>query len=319
MITREHYRFHPAGKGDVSTIFRLILHRMQWMDEVGIRQWNVTKYDEVYPESYYEAARLRGDLFVLSDTRSGQIAACAVLKTADDRWPEALQAQGSAFYLHNFASRTDAKGAGAIFLQCAEEYARRCGKVYFRLDSADDNPVLEHYYTSRGYTPAGRCIDGLYTGVLRQKRLLPSPIRPATPADLSRIAEIEVFNYRLNFYPIFRSDEFYFDELTVPKLMQLRSAFIPDILVYDDGVVKGFLHFCSDEVRRLYVEPVLQGQGIGAALLEYAVREKHVTRLWALEKNTRAIAFYQRHGFHMSNERRLEEGTEEYLVRLIRE
>lgn len=143
-------------------------------------------------------------------------------------------------------------------------------------------------------------------------------IRPATPADLPRIAEIEVFNYRLNFYPIFRSDEFYFDELTVPNLMQTRAAFIADILVYDDGVVKGFLHYGGDEVRRLYVEPVLQGQGVGAALLEYAISELHVTLLWALEKNPRAIAFYQRHGFRVTDERRLEEDTEEYLVRLVR-
>ena len=143
-------------------------------------------------------------------------------------------------------------------------------------------------------------------------------IRPATPADLARIAEIEVFNYRLNFYPIFRSDEFYFGELTVPNLMQSRADFIPDILVYDDGVVKGFLHLGGDEVRRLYVEPALQSRGIGAALLEFAIREKHVTRLWALEKNTRAIAFYRRHGFLPNGERRLEEDTEEYLVRLER-
>ena len=145
------------------------------------------------------------------------------------------------------------------------------------------------------------------------------PIRPATVADLPRIAEIEVFNYRMNFFPIFRSDEFYFSELTVPNLMPLRADFIPDILVYDDVVVKGFLHYGGDEVRRLYVEPVLQGQGIGAALLDYAIRELHVTRLWALEKNERAIAFYQRHGFRVTEERRLEEGTEEYLVRLVRE
>lgn len=143
-------------------------------------------------------------------------------------------------------------------------------------------------------------------------------IRPATPADLARIAEIEVFNYRLNFYPIFLNDEFYFSEMTVPNLMPLRADFIPDILVYDDGVVKGFLHFGGDEVRRLYVEPVLQGQGVGAALLEYAIREKNVTRLWALEKNTRAIAFYHRHGFRVTDERRPEEDTEEYLVRLVR-
>lgn len=145
------------------------------------------------------------------------------------------------------------------------------------------------------------------------------PIRPATAADLPRIAEIEVFNYRMNFYPIFRSDEYYFDEMTVPKLMELRAAFIPDILVYDDGVVKGFLHLGGDEVRRLYVEPILQGQGIGAALLEYAICEKQAKCLWALEKNTRAIAFYRRHGFTLTQERRLEEGTEEYLVRLVRQ
>ena len=142
------------------------------------------------------------------------------------------------------------------------------------------------------------------------------PIRPA--ADLPRIAEIEVFNYRLNFYPIFRSDEFYFAEMTVQKLMHLRADFIPDILVYDDGVVKGFIHLNGDEVRRLYVEPVLQGRGIGAALLEYAIHEKHVTRLWTLEKNERAIAFYARHGFSPNGERKPEEGTEEYLIRLER-
>ena len=144
------------------------------------------------------------------------------------------------------------------------------------------------------------------------------PIRPAAMDDLARIAEIEVFNYRMNFYPIFRSDEFYFGEMTVPNLMPLRADFIPHILVYDDGVVKGFLHYGGDEVRRLYVEPVLQGQGVGAALLEYAIREKGVARLWALEKNTRAIAFYARHGFFPTGERRLEEGTAEYLIRLER-
>ena len=53
-------------------------------------------------------------------------------------------------------------------------------------------------------------------------------IRPAVSADLTRIAEIEVFNYRMNFYPIFRSDAFYFDEMTVPNLMPLRVDFIPD-------------------------------------------------------------------------------------------
>ena len=145
-----------------------------------------------------------------------------------------------------------------------------------------------------------------------------SYIRPATVADLPRIAEIEVFNYRLNFYPIFRDDHFYFADLTVPHLMQMRETALANILVYDDGVVKGFLLHDDRQVMKLFVEPVLQGQGIGAALLSHAVRELHADHLWALDKNTRAIAFYARHGFEPTGEKMLEEDTDEYLIRLAR-
>ena len=40
-------------------------------------------------------------------------------------------------------------------------------------------------------------------------------IRKAELYDLARIAEIEVFNYRLNFYHIFQNDYFYFQEMQV--------------------------------------------------------------------------------------------------------
>ena len=38
--------------------------------------------------------------------------------------------------------------------------------------------------------------------------------------------------------------------------------------------------------------------------------------LWALEKNEGAIRFYQRHGFRLTDERQLEDGTSEYLVQM---
>ena len=41
-----------------------------------------------------------------------------------------------------------------------------------------------------------------------------------------------------------------------------------------------------------------------------------VKTLWALEKNTGAIRFYQRYGFRLTGEKRLEDGTSEYLVRM---
>ncbi len=145
-----------------------------------------------------------------------------------------------------------------------------------------------------------------------------SHIRPATEADLCRITEIEIFNYRLNFYPIFRSDEYYFEELQVLTRMAGLRRFLDEFWVYDDGAVKGFMRVHGQELCKLFVEPVLQGHGIGAALLTHAVNAMDVRQLWALEKNTRAIAFYERHGFHLTDQRRLEEGTTEYLVRLER-
>ena len=141
-------------------------------------------------------------------------------------------------------------------------------------------------------------------------------IRPATEADLCRITEVEIFNYRLNFYPIFRSDDYYFAELQVLSRMESLHRLLDEMWVYDDGVVKGFMRVHGDELCKLFVEPVLQGRGIGAALLTHAVNTMGVRHLWALEKNTRAIAFYQRHGFHLTTQRRLEEGTTEYLVRM---
>ena len=144
------------------------------------------------------------------------------------------------------------------------------------------------------------------------------PIRYAAAADAGRLAEIEVFNYRLNFYPIFRSDEFYFGEMTVAAWTAGWDAdALSRTLVYDDGAVKGFLRLRGREVEKLFVEPVLQGQGIGARLLSRAIT-LGADHLWALEKNTRAIAFYARHGFHPTGERKLEEDTTEYLILLHR-
>jgi len=145
-----------------------------------------------------------------------------------------------------------------------------------------------------------------------------NPIRKACQADAGRVAEIEIFNYRLNFYPIFQSDAFYFGEMQVLRLIQDNAETLDATYVYDDGVVKGFVRLMGTEVKKLFVEPVLQGRGIGAALLAFAVAEKGADSLWALEKNARAIVFYQRHGFYLTGERKPEAGTSEYLVRMER-
>ncbi len=145
-------------------------------------------------------------------------------------------------------------------------------------------------------------------------------IRKAEPKDLSRVAEILVFVKRVNYRPIFQNDDYSFGELQVLTVAQEYAA--PEILghiwVYDDGIVKGLLHLEGEEIRELYVDHFFQNQGVGAALIRFAMEQHAARYLWALEKNTGALRFYARHGFAPTGERQLEEGTPEYLVRLER-
>lgn len=146
-------------------------------------------------------------------------------------------------------------------------------------------------------------------------------IRQASREDAGRIAEIEIFNYRMNFYPIFQDDEFYFGELQVSSMMEQylsNEALLQSTYVYDDGVVKGFVRIDGAEVKKLFVEPALQGQSIGDKLLKYAIQNHGVSFLWALEKNVRAIRFYAGNGFLATGDRIFEEGTTEYLIKLER-
>lgn len=146
-------------------------------------------------------------------------------------------------------------------------------------------------------------------------------IRKAKTDDLSRIAEIFVWNNRINYFPIFKDEGFSFGELQVVSLVNQyfgKDEILRTIYVFDDGLIRGFLQMNDTEICKLYVDPFFQNKGIGSDLIEYAVKELHADYLWALEKNVKAISFYQRHGFYLSDQKKFEEDTTEYLVKLER-
>ena len=146
-------------------------------------------------------------------------------------------------------------------------------------------------------------------------------IRKAKTNDLSRIAEIYVFNNRVNYFPIFKDEKFSFGELQVVTMADNyfgKDKILKNILVYDDGLIKGFIQMNGTEICKIYVDTFFQGEGIGKELIEYAINEYHANNLWALEKNERAISFYKKHGFNLTGQKKFEEDTVEYLVQLTR-
>ncbi len=146
-------------------------------------------------------------------------------------------------------------------------------------------------------------------------------IRKATVQDASRLAEILVFTKRMNYRSIFRNDKVSFGEIQVLPLAQEyieNKEKLESIWVYDDEFVKGMLHVENGWIHELYVDSFFQNQGIGARLIGFAIEKLHAKNLMVLEKNHAAIRFYRAHGFSMTKDRRLEEGTEEFVVRMER-
>ena len=145
-------------------------------------------------------------------------------------------------------------------------------------------------------------------------------IRKATPEDASRLAEILIYAKRQQYRPIFRDDVTTFGVMQVlPLALNYRDnpEKLQNMWVYDDEFVKGLLHLEGEWIEELYVDPFFQGQGIGGALMAFAL-EQGCKCLWVLEKNHSAIGFYQKHGFSFTQTRELVEGTPEYVVKMER-
>ena len=143
-------------------------------------------------------------------------------------------------------------------------------------------------------------------------------IRAVKKEDLVRLAEIIVFNNRKNYYPIFQDIVYSFKEYNVVSVMNMFEndpIFMSSTYVYEDEVIKGFITVHEGEILKLYVDSFFQNQQIGQKLIDGFPDARH---LWALQKNTGAIAFYRRNGFTWDNTTKKEEGTDENLVHLKR-
>lgn len=119
-----------------------------------------------------------------------------------------------------------------------------------------------------------------------------SSLRRATPVDMATCASI----HRAAF------------DAALPWLAGLHTP--EEDLAYFSGPVfdachvwltgeptRGFIAWREGWIDQLYVEPAAQGQGLGPALLAKALEDGSERRLWTFQRNARARAFYERHGF----------------------
>ena len=94
---------------------------------------------------------------------------------------------------------------------------------------------------------------------------------------------------------------------------------LPQAEVYvceDDntGQIDGFIGITDNYIEGLFVSEAVQSKGIGKQLLNYAKDIKFSLRLSVYQKNTRAIAFYQREQFVICSERINESTNEKEFV-----
>lgn len=102
-------------------------------------------------------------------------------------------------------------------------------------------------------------------------------IRQARVEDASRIAEILVFNKRMNYRKIFNDDHGSFCEIQVYPIAKQyvdHPEMLEKIWVYEDDFAKGMIHIEGEWISELYVDTFFQNENIGSKLIEYAITEK---------------------------------------------
>ena len=124
-------------------------------------------------------------------------------------------------------------------------------------------------------------------------------IRPARSEELLPLTRLYVrARNEMEYLPLVPDEHI---ELIAETIREHDEVWVAE----DEGRLLGFLaieHSTNLEapvLERLYVEPADQSRGVGSALLDQAKALRPQLYLWVFQKNTGAIRFYERHGFHL--------------------
>jgi len=148
-----------AGSGEAEVSAAIIEEVAAWGASQGYPSWLPGSFTG--PDSL-GMSRLRGDIAASSlylVWRAGTpVATFSLLERDPMYWPAAGD---EALYLHRFAVRRAAAGAGHHAVEWCLREARRRDRRYVRLDCLAENPGIRKYYERFGFTAVDETVtDG---------------------------------------------------------------------------------------------------------------------------------------------------------------
>jgi len=94
---------------------------------------------------------------------------------------------------------------------------------------------------------------------------------------------------------------------------KMRSEYLPGSETYVariDNQIVGFVSMLDAYLAAIFINPSMQGQGVGGRLMDHVKRSRQTIQLKVYKKNEPGIRFYQKHGFQSVSEH-LDQETEE--------
>ncbi len=106
--------------------------------------------------------------------------------------------------------------------------------------------------------------------------------------------------------------------LTRQVAQDMRDIYLPNAetwVLEHAGEPAGFIALAGDEIGGLFLEPVMQGQGMGKALVDHAAGLHGPLSVEVFEKNAIGRRFYDRYGF-LETSRYRHEPSGEMTIRM---
>lgn len=91
------------------------------------------------------------------------------------------------------------------------------------------------------------------------------------------------------------------------KKADMRDIYLPGSetwVIEKNGIPVGFLSLVENVLAALFVDPFEQGRGLGSSLIGKAKELRPALELTVYRENLRAVSFYEKHGFSITEERR---------------